>query len=388
MSLASFSGRVRNRPNNASIQFSSSPISLPNGLITVHSPYCNKECYDENNNNDDDNDNDIKDGSNNDDASSTSKKNSIYKKSLNIFNLVEINYACFGYIIDHCWTSINVKPSTSCDNNDQGDNTNQHIILAVLSRSMQHNNNNLKITTESNNIDDKSNNNMMSSSNGVRGGGGSVVKLFHCENNNQSMKFSSSSSYGQELVNTIYLNSYNNCVAMNEHILVVGGSSGIIIYNLKGGLLKEIIFNDDDANNISSLSLDEINLTPSIPVLSLHINCTYLIAASVDSIRIWNVNRIINYMQDPTIMSSSTSSCGISSLLLPIWVHKLNNLERITCVDMTNDYKFLSISCWDGKVFVFKEKNLNWLPYNPGSLWENPCQVRLIIFFFYYMLIQ
>merc|ERR1712232_213859 len=99
-------------------------------------------------------------------------------------------------------------------------------------------------------------------------------------------------------------------------------------------------------------------------------------------------------MQDPTNMTNDGPIINntIMSVLSPMWVYKLNNLERITCIDMTNDYKFLSISCWDGKVFVFcaeeideeddkEERNVNWLPYNPESLWESSCQFGIEPYF-------
>ena len=64
MALSTFSGRLKSRPD--CIEFSSLPISLPNGLITVHSPYS---------------------VSNDDTNESTTVNSNIHKQSLNTFRL-------------------------------------------------------------------------------------------------------------------------------------------------------------------------------------------------------------------------------------------------------------------------------------------------------------
>ena len=315
MALSTFSGRLKKRSDGT--KFSSLPISLPNGLITVHSPY----------------------SVSNDDRNEVTGVNAqtgvVHKQSLNSFNLVEIHYTCFGCIVDHCWTSITTESSDDGEIN--------HTILAVLSRPIQHT--------------------MNQSS-------GSLVKIFK------------SSTSGHELLSTIRLNSYNSCITMNANILVVGGSSGVIVYNLKE-ILRNSIFDNED--NDVSLSLDEFNLIPSNPILAIHLNSSYLITASMDSIRVWNVNDVMKYIQNEVSDMKETA-------VPTIWMYKLN-LERITCIDMTDDYEFLSICCWDGKAFVFRTSDdTSWTLYKSGSRWEDHCQVRIIfetkLYSYLYSLVQ
>lgn len=274
------------------------PSTIPNGILTLHkTPTSNDE-----------------------DASDSSINiNCMQHHTLSSLGIIEIDRT-FGYvIIDHCWT---IHTRTD-DNNDDKDEALLILAKLVQKRSQP-------ITLSQMNESHKSAN---------------VSRLFiqwrYCVDGIGSCKGDTIDDNFRHCI-SINIPYHANSVIMNDDLIVIGTSTGSMIYRI-----SDIIHASSKEDKVQCQHdyFPLVKLMIGFSVHAMDLDKEYFVGVSGDRIGVWHTKCILEKFSDDGIICAAEWDTKICS-------------KRITCIKLFNVEKhiYLALVSWDGAAIIFRKE--------------------------------
>lgn len=291
-------GRIKNIQDGF---ISIAPSTLPNGILTMHKTP--KSLKDE------------------ETSDSSTEINYMQCHTLSSLEMMEIDRTFGHVIIDHCWTI-----HTNDDNNNNEDEALLILAKLVQKRSQP-------ITLSHMNESHKSAN---------------VSTLFiqwrYCADGIGSCKRDTIDDNFRHCI-SINIPYYANSVIMNDDLIVIGTSTGSLIYRISDIIQAS---SKGDKFKYQHDYFPSVKLLIGFSVHAMDLDKDYLVAVSGDRIGIWLTKCILEKF------------CDHGIICIAEWDTKICS-KRITSVKLFNVEKhiYLALASWDGAAVIFRKQQID-----------------------------